>query len=132
VVLIGGPDERADAAAVQRLMKERAVDLAGATSIGQLPALLSQAAALVTNDSGPMHIAAAVKTPVVALFGPTSAQRTGPYGAGHRVLSADVACRPCFSRTCRNTNQLECLTAIIPDQVVSTVKAQLAARLAAR
>lgn len=132
VVLIGGPDEQADAGAVQRLMKERAVDLTGATSIGQLPALLSQAAALVTNDSGPMHVAAAVKTPVVALFGPTSAQRTGPYGAGHRVLSADVACRPCFSRTCRNTNQLECLTAVSPDQVVTAVKAQLAARLAAR
>lgn len=132
VVLIGGPDERAETAAVQRLMKVQAVDLTGATAIGQLPALLSQAAALITNDSGPMHIAVAVKTPVVALFGPTSAQRTGPYGTGHRVLSADVACRPCFSRTCRNAIQLECLTTITPDQVVMAVKAQLVARLAAR
>lgn len=132
VVLIGGPDERADAAEVQHLMQERAVDLTGATSIGLLPALLSQATSLITNDSGPMHIAAAVKTPVVALFGPTSATRTGPYGAGHLVLTSEVACRPCFSRTCGNTKQLECLTSINPEQVVSAVKRQLTARLAAR
>lgn len=132
VVLIGGPDERADAVEVQRLMQEQAVDLTGVTAIGLLPALLSQAAALITNDSGPMHIAAAVKTPVVALFGPTSAVRTGPYGSGHLVLTADVACRPCFSRTCGNANQLECLTSINPEQVVSAVKRQLTARLAAR
>ncbi len=132
VVLIGGLNERADAAEVQRLMQERVVDLTGETSIGQLPALLSQAAVLVTNDSGPMHIAAAVNTPVVALFGPTSAARTGPYGAGHRVLTTDVPCRPCFSRVCHNEHVLACLTGIDPGQVCTVVKAQLTARLAAR
>ncbi|MDH4186451.1 MAG: glycosyltransferase family 9 protein, partial [Nitrospira sp.] len=81
VVMIGGPDERADVAAVRGQMKtSAAIDLTGATGVGLLPALLQRAALLITNDSGPMHIAAAVGTPIVALFGPTSAARTGPYG----------------------------------------------------
>ena len=95
MVFIGGPDERTDVAAVKALMKTRAVDIAGETTVGLLPALLAKAALFLTNDSGPMHIAAAVGTPVVALFGPTSAVRTGPYGAGHRVLAGQVACSPC-------------------------------------
>jgi len=122
VVLIGGPDERPDAAAVQRAMKERAIDLTGQTALGQLPALLSQATVLITNDSGPLHIAAAVGTPVVALFGPTSPVRTGPYGAGHQVLTHHVSCSPCFSRSCFNREPLACLTHVTPDQVCSAVK----------
>jgi lipopolysaccharide heptosyltransferase II len=126
VVLIGGPDERADVAAVGGTMKTPAIDLAGATTVGLLPALLSRASLLITNDSGPMHIAAAVGTPVVALFGPTSAARTGPYGLGHRVLATELSCRPCLSRTCQNPNQLECLTRISPEQVFAAVRDQLA------
>ena len=110
VVMIGGPDDRADVAAVNGMMKTRVVDLAGATSAGLLPALLSRASLLITNDSGPMHIAAAAGTPVVALFGPTSAARTGPYGVGHSILTGHVPCSPCFSRTCHNTSSLGMLT----------------------
>src|SRR5205823_8953974 len=61
--------------------------------------------------SGPMHLAAAVGTPVIALFGPTDPARTGPYGAGHTVLRSGVPCSPCFSRQCSNAVELECLTA---------------------
>jgi heptosyltransferase-1 len=106
------------------MMKTPAVDLAGATTVGLLPALLSKASLLVTNDSGPMHISAAVGTPVVALFGPTSAVRTGPYGAGHDVLTGKVPCSPCFSRTCQHTSHLACLTIITPDQVLSAVRSR--------
>ena len=127
VVMIGGPDERTDVAAVSRMMKTPAIDLAGATTVGLLPALLSRASLLITNDSGPMHIAAALGTPVVALFGPTSAARTGPYGPGHRVLTTELPCRPCLSRTCQNPIQLECLTRISPEQVIAPVRDQLAA-----
>lgn len=128
VVMIGGPDERADVAAVSGMMKTPAIDLAGATTVGLLPALLSKAALLITNDSGPMHVAAAVGTPVVALFGPTSAVRTGPYGAGHRVLVTGISCRPCLSRTCKNPVQLECLTRISHEQVFAAARDQLAVR----
>ena len=129
VVLIGGPGERAKVAAVTGQMKTPAIDLTGATTVGLLPALLRKASLLITNDSGPMHIAAAVGTPVVALFGPTSALLTGPYGAGHSVLTGNVSCRPCFSRTCSNVLPLECLRAVSPEQVLAAVRAQRSLRM---
>lgn len=132
VVLIGGPDERAEVAAVRGLMKTPAIDLAGATTVGLLPALLSKASMLITNDSGPMHVAAATGTPVVALFSPTSALLTGPYGAGHSVLTSNVPCRPCFSRTCRNALRLECLQAVSPEQVLVEARAQKSLRMVPR
>jgi lipopolysaccharide heptosyltransferase II len=122
VVFIGGPDDKADVAAVRAMMTHSSIDLAGSLPVGLLPALLSRADILVTNDSGPMHVAAAMGTPVVALFGPTSAVRTGPYGPGHRVLAHQVACSPCFSRSCSNAVPLACLTGITPDQVLDSVK----------
>ena len=122
VVLMGGPDDRAAVQAVKGLMRTVPADLAGATAPALLPALLESAALLLTNDSGPMHVAAAMGTPVVALFGPTSPTRTGPYANGHRVLRSGVPCSPCFSRTCRNTVYLECLKTISPDQVIEAVR----------
>ena len=106
-------------------MRTEAVNLIGETSPGLLPALLASASVLLTNDSGPMHIAAAVGTPVVALFGPTSPVRTGPYGREHCVLSAGVPCSPCYSRECRNPTHLECLTGISPARAVEAVRAAL-------
>jgi len=128
VVMIGGPDDRADVAAVIENMKTPAINLAGASSVGWLPALLSKASLLITNDSGPMHIAAAAGTPVVALFGPTSAVRTGPYGVGHSVVTGNVPCRPCFSRTCHNALFLECLRIVSPEQVLAAARAQRSLR----
>ena len=132
VVIIGGPDEQADVAAVIGGMKTPAIDLAGATTVGLLPALLSRASLLITNDSGPMHIAAAVGTPVVALFGPTSAARTGPYGVGHDVLTGKVPCSPCFSRTCHNSLPLECLKMVLPEQVLSAARVQRSLKMVPR
>jgi heptosyltransferase I len=132
VVMIGGPDECADVAAVSGMMKTPAVDLSGATTVGLLPALLSRAALLITNDSGPMHIAAAVGTPLVAMFGPTSAVRTGPYGMGQSVLTGHVPCSPCFSRTCHNSSHLECLRAVSPEQVLAAARAQRSLRMVPR
>jgi heptosyltransferase I len=132
VVMIGGPDERADIAEVNRMMKIPAIDLAGATTVGLLPALLSRASLLITNDSGPMHVAAAVGTPIVSLFGPTSAIRTGPYGVGHNVLMGKVPCSPCFSRTCHNTLPLECLKKVSPQQVLAAARAQRSQRMVPR
>ena len=132
VVMFGGPDERADVAAVRGMMKTSSIDLTGSTTVGLLPALLSRASLLITNDSGPMHIAAAAGTAVVALFGPTSAVRTGPYGVGHQVLTGNVPCRPCFSRTCHNTLPLECLRTVSPEEVLAAARAQRSLRVVPR
>ena len=132
LVVIGGPDEREASARVRSLTACPIVDLAGETPIGLLPALLSKACVLITNDSGPMHVAAAVGRPVVSIFGPTSAVRTGPYGAGHTVLTHDLPCRPCFSRVCRNAVPLECLESITPEQVVAAVVSQQSCRAVSR
>jgi heptosyltransferase-1 len=122
IVLIGSSDEKHEAGQLKAITTSSFVDLTGAVPLGFLPALLSRASVLITNDSGPMHIAAAVGTPVVALFGPTSPIRTGPYGSGHAVLNHKVSCSPCFSRYCENTAYLACLTNITPDQVMSAVR----------
>lgn len=125
IVFMGGPAERPETRAVMALMRTKAVDLTGQTPVGWLPGLLRRAAVLVTNDSGPMHIAAGVGTPVVALFGPTDPVKTGPYGPGHVVLSHAVECRPCFRRECSRAVRLECLTGVTAEQVVQAVQRQL-------
>jgi lipopolysaccharide heptosyltransferase I len=127
VVVIGSAEDRRDVEALRAVTTTPFVDLAGAVPLGCLPALLSKAAAMITNDSGPMHIAAALGVPVVALFGPTSDVRTGPYGTGHRVLTRSVPCRPCFSRVCRHAPELECLRSLSPDDVVEAVRRLLTA-----
>lgn len=122
VVVIGSAGDRHDVEQLRTLTNSPFVDLTGAVPLGSLPALLSKAAAMITNDSGPMHIAAALGVPVAAIFGPTSAIRTGPYGAGHRVLTASVPCRPCFNRGCYNSVPLECLQLVQPGQVLDAVR----------
>jgi lipopolysaccharide heptosyltransferase I len=110
VILAAGPAERTQAEAVGRLMQQPHSDLSGRTTLPQLAALLRRAALLVTNDSGPMHLAAAVGTPVVAVFGPTDPRKIGPYGRGHQALRADVDCSPCGRQRC--AQGLACLNAI--------------------
>jgi ADP-heptose:LPS heptosyltransferase len=97
-VVIGGP--AGEAAAVARLMRERAIIADNITDPLKMAALMKRLDVMVTNDSGPMHLAAAVAVPVVALFGPTNHRRTGPYGGRHTVICAPVDCRPCYEREC--------------------------------
>ena len=86
--------------------------------LGRLATLLGVLDAMVTNDSGPMHLAAAVGVPCVALFGPTDPRRTAPAGDGHRVLYTDRWCSPCFRRRCPLLRH-RCLGEIGVEQVVS-------------
>ncbi len=125
VALVGAPDDGAVGEQVVRYMQTPPLNLIGKTTLKELIALLRVVRVLVTNDSGPMHLAAAVGTPVVALFGPTDPARTGPYGAGHTILRSGVPCSPCFSRRCTNAIELECLTAIHPEQVAEAVLKRL-------
>lgn len=127
IVVIGSAEERQYIHELRSLSRSAFIDLSGEVPLQCLPALLSTAAAMITNDSGPMHIAAACGVPVVAMFGPTSAVRTGPYGIHHRILEGEVPCRPCFSRDCRHDPKMECLTLIMPSRVVDVVRPLLAA-----
>lgn len=83
------------------------VDLTGRTSLRELAALLAMARVVVSTDTGAMHLAAAMGTPVVALFGPTAPWRTGPYGPGHRVMRLGLDCSPCFERFCAEPRCME-------------------------
>jgi len=121
VTLIGASGDEPIGEQVLRHMHTVPLNLIGQTTLKELIALLRMARVVVTNDSGPMHLAAAVGTPVVALFGPTDPAKTGPYGGGHVVLRSAVPCSPCFSRGCVNPVTMECLTTIRPQQVINSV-----------
>jgi 3-deoxy-D-manno-octulosonic-acid transferase/heptosyltransferase-1 len=95
------------------------VNLAGRTSLKELAYLYSRCSVLVCTDTGPMHIAAAMGCRVVALFGPTSPLRTGPYGTGHRVIRSGIDCSPCFKKECENP---ECMKDITVNAVIDAVR----------
>ncbi len=107
---------------IEKAMTRPIANLGGKTSLRDLAYLFGRAALVVTTDSGPMHIAAAAGTPVVALFGPTSPSRTGPYGKGHRVIRKEIDCSPCFLKSC---DVLTCMKEITVDEVFKAVKDKL-------
>ena len=98
-VMVGSGGDRHTAIEV-KAAEPRVIDLVGRTDLSQLAAVLALARTLVTNDSGAMHLAAAVGTPVTAVFGPTDERATRPLGDRHAILTADVWCRPCMLREC--------------------------------
>lgn len=125
-LLIGGPKDREISATIRAQAGEAPVhDLTGKTNLLQAIDLLAQAEAVVSNDSGLMHVAAALKRPLVALYGSSSSERTPPLSAKARILSVDIACRPCFKRVCP-LGHLDCLVKLEVDRVAEAVLAQLA------
>jgi 3-deoxy-D-manno-octulosonic-acid transferase/heptosyltransferase-1 len=123
IVLTGG--ESAPLERICRKMRTKAVNLGGRTTLRELACIYREAALLVTTDSGPMHLAAAVGTPIVALFGPTDPARTGPYGPGHRIIRKGLSCSPCFRKRCETPR---CMTDISVEEVFTAVKEMLASR----
>ncbi|MFH0731006.1 MAG: glycosyltransferase family 9 protein [Pseudomonadota bacterium] len=117
IVFTGGPEDQSYINSIIGHMKTKGETLAGRTDLMTLAALLQAAALMITTDTGPMHIAAAVGTPTVVLFGPTAPWRTGPYGKGHRIVRADLACNPCFKRRCPENRT--CMAAIRVEQVMA-------------
>jgi 3-deoxy-D-manno-octulosonic-acid transferase/heptosyltransferase-1 len=109
-VFTGGAADRPMVAGILAGMTAPAVNLAGRTTLMELAALYAGCDLVVTTDTGPMHLAAAVDTPVVALFGPTAPWRTGPYGDRHRVVRADLSCSPCFQRRCETRRCMDRIT----------------------
>ena len=124
IVLTGAPNERHLAAALPTSLP--IINLIGKTSVLQLGALLERCEICLTCDSGPMHIAAAVGTPTVALFGPTDPLRHKPYGVGHTVIEKPIACRPCYKRSCHRQDAPHlCMTKIDTTTVVKALEIKL-------
>jgi len=119
VIVTGSPAEVACAQKVASLMDTKPVVLAGKISLAQMIALVSRARLLLTNDSGPMHIADALGTPLVAVFGPTNPVRTGPYRQRTHVVRADVACAPCYRKVCAKA---ECMREVTPEMVMQKAR----------
>ena len=131
VVLTGAPSERSLAEAVLRHCDVPLVDLVGRTDLPGLVALVAASDALVTGDSGPMHVACAVRTPVVALHGPTDPVLSGPTAPDAIVLRQALWCSPCYDASataeCRFSNPV-CMKHIAPDAVFASVVTQLRRR----
>lgn len=118
--VIGGQDEIALGETIRRVAPEKIFNLCGQTTLAEMIELVRQSALLITNDTGPMHVAAAIGRPLIALFGPTEARRTGPYRQLHNVLRVPaLPCAPCMKASCRFERPLECLRALDPAEVVA-------------
>ncbi|NLT67545.1 MAG: lipopolysaccharide heptosyltransferase II [Acidobacteria bacterium] len=115
-VIFGSAGDLAAAKEVELNMKSRSLILAGRTTLGQLMGLMNECALLITNDSGPMHLAAALDVPQLAIFGSTSEVATGPLSSRARVIKHQVECNPCFLKEC--PTDFRCMKEISVQRVV--------------
>lgn len=131
VVLVGGPDDAPTAARVNELLGGTALNAAGRTSLKALAAWMARFDLFVTNDSAPLHVAAARNVPSVAVFGPTvKAHGFFPYHKKSRVVEIDISCRPCGSHghdRCPKTH-FKCMREVSPEAVLKAVDELLESR----
>jgi heptosyltransferase I len=116
--ILGGAEDRPAGEIVAGAEPQRCLNLCGRTTLPEMVEWLRRCRLMITNDTGPMHVAAALGTPLVALFGPTEPRRTGPYGQLENVLRLDLPCSPCFNSYCTFEKPNECLKAISPERVI--------------
>jgi len=115
ILIVGSSDESELAESIVSSMTKKPLSLTGKTNLRLLAGLISHAAIFVTNDSGPMHLANALKTPVTAIFGPTDPRVTGPFQEPAVVIKKDVPCWPCSYRECPFDHA--CMMKIEPEEV---------------
>jgi lipopolysaccharide heptosyltransferase II len=123
--ILGGRGDAPLAGEIALAAPGRCLDLAGRTSLPEMVEWVRASELVITNDTGPMHVAAALKKPVLALFGPTDPRRTGPYGQVERALRNPLPCSPCLKSVCHHTRPVECLDGLQPALVVSEALARL-------
>jgi lipopolysaccharide heptosyltransferase II len=123
--ILGGQEDQALGETISKAAPKRCLDLTGKLSLPEMVEWIRLAELMVTNDTGPMHVAAALRTPVVALFGPTEPRRTGPYGQLDNVLRISLPCAPCMKSYCAWAKPMECLHAIRPEAVFDAVRRRL-------
>lgn len=120
VVFTGSQSDRSTIQDILFRMETQATNLAGETTLITLAALYEKADFIISTDTGPMHIAAALGKPTVALFGPTAPWRTGPFGSVHQVIRVELECSPCFKRQCET---IDCMEQISVAQILAGVRA---------
>jgi heptosyltransferase-2 len=123
VILFGAAQENETAARITGAMRRKAVNLVGATTPAELAALLAECSLFIGNDSGAMHVAAAVRLPVVAIFGPTDPEGTSAVTPRFVLVRQAVSCSPCFLRQCPIDHR--CMTRVTVEEVFAVVKEQL-------
>jgi len=109
-IIVGGESDAGIASIVVRNSDGNAISDAGKTTLKELIKIIRNARFVVTNDSGPMHIAAALNVPVFAIFGPTNPLRTGPYGRLHVIIRKELECSPCYKKNCRTVQCMEMIS----------------------
>lgn len=116
VVLAGGPDETEKAELIKATAEnDKIIDLTGKTSLRELAALIKGCKVYISGDTGPLHFAAALKKPLIAMYGPTKAERTGPYGGDNiTVLTSPANCAGCLKKHCSDWH---CMYDITPEMV---------------
>ncbi|RJQ17498.1 MAG: lipopolysaccharide heptosyltransferase II [Nitrospiraceae bacterium] len=126
ILILGGKDEVKLSEKISILMHTaKPLILAGKTTIGQVAALIEQCTLFISNDSGLMHVAAAVRTPVVAIFGPTDPVKNSPCGVGHTIVRSGIPCSPCLTYDKDGCKSPECLEAVTVEGVVGVVENKL-------
>jgi lipopolysaccharide heptosyltransferase II len=126
--ILGSGEDKPLGEIISRAAPERTLNLCGETSLPEMIELVRLCDLLVTNDTGPMHAAAALGKPLVALFGPTEPRRTGPYGQLENVLRIELPCSPCLKSYCTYKKPNECLQAISPAAVFARAEKMLGAQ----
>lgn len=126
LAVLGGAADRALGAAITAAAPGACLDLTGQTTLPEMIEWVRLGELLITNDTGPMHVAAALGRPVVGIFGPTEPARTGPYGQTKSALqSLHLPCVPCLKSHCAYEKPMECLRAITPERVLAEVRRRL-------
>ncbi len=115
--ILGSADDKSLGEKISAAEPNRILNLCGETSLPEMIEWIRLCDLMITNDTGPMHVAAALGKPLVALFGPTEPRRTGPYGQLQNVLQIQLPCEPCMKSNCTWKNPIECLTTISPQTV---------------
>jgi lipopolysaccharide heptosyltransferase II len=124
--LLGSGEDRSLGEIISRAAPEHTLNLCGETSLPEMIEWIRLCDLMITNDTGPMHVAAALGKPLVALFGPTEPRRTGPYGQLENVLRIDLPCSPCLKSDCVYEKPNECLNALPPALVFQCANQLLA------
>lgn len=125
ITILGGKSDLPAGLAIKRISPPNVQDLTGRTTLPEMVEVLRQSELAVTNDTGPMHIAAALGIPLISLFGPTEPARTGPYRDAASVRRHRVPCAPCMQSRCFYHEQLACLKGITPRAVLAGTLARL-------
>jgi ADP-heptose:LPS heptosyltransferase len=125
-VVLGGAEERAAGEAIAKENPGRCLNLAGQTTLWEMIEWVRRGRLVISGDTGPMHVAAALGRPVVALFGPTNPRKTGPYGKPDSVLQINsLPCVPCMKPSCHYAVPLACLNTLTVESVIDRVREEL-------